>query len=272
MSDFLKTMAMESAIRASAAQGSVRSADLDLPIAPLTLGEFDVIAELKNRSPSEGALAGATSSHSERANRYVEGGAVAISVLTEPTQFAGELAHLKEVVNAVAASPVPVMRKDFLVDPIQILEARAAGASGVLLIMTMLSDKQIDDMLNCAYEHSMFVLLESFDQKDLRRSTTLLDDARHGEQAESCKLLFGVNTRDLRTLHVDPERLKTLGPHLPQDVACIAESGLHNSQDAAAAAGWGYRLALVGSALMRAPDPAQLIQEMLEAGRERRAA
>ncbi len=272
MSDFLKTMARESADRASAAQGSVRSADLDRPIVPLALGAFDVIAEIKNRSPSEGVLAGTASCRSEQATRYVGGGAAAISVLTEPTQFAGELAHLEEVVRAVAGSSVPVMRKDFLVDPIQILEARAAGASGVLLIVTMLSDRQIDDMLNCAYEHSMFVLLESFDAEDLQRSSALLDEAWHSEQAESGKLLFGVNTRDLRTLHVDPERLKMLGPHLPHGVACVAESGLHNEHDAAAVAGWGYSLALVGTALMRAADPGRLIQEMLEAGRARSTA
>ncbi len=272
MSDFLKTMARQSADRASAAQGSVRSIDLDLPLVPLQLGAFDVIAEIKNRSPSEGALAAASASRSEQAVRYVDGGAAAISVLTEPTQFAGELAHLEEVVRAVEHSAVPVMRKDFLVDPIQVLEARATGASGVLLIVTMLSEKQIEDMLNCAYEHGMFVLLESFDAEDLQRSSALLDETRYREQAERGKLLFGVNTRDLRTLHVDPERLKTLGPHLPQGCACVAESGLHNGHDAAAAAGWGYSLALVGTALMRSPDPGQLIQEMLTAGRERRAA
>ncbi len=272
MSDFLKTMARASADRASAAQGSLRSADLDLPLVPLQLGAFEVIAEIKNRSPSEGALAAASSSRSEQAARYVEGGAAAISVLTEPTQFAGELAHLEEVVRAVAHASVPVMRKDFLVDPIQILEARAAGASGVLLIVTMLSARQIEDMLNCAYEHAMFVLLESFDAEDLQRASALLDGARHREQAERGSLLFGVNTRNLRTLHVDPGRLKTLGPRLPQGCACVAESGLHNGHDAAAAAGWGYSLALVGTALMRSPDPGQLIREMLTAGRERRAA
>ncbi|MCH8307348.1 MAG: indole-3-glycerol-phosphate synthase [Proteobacteria bacterium] len=272
MSDFLKTMARQSADRASAAQGSVRSTHLDLPLVPLQLGAFDVIAEIKNRSPSEGALAAASASRSEQAVRYVEGGAAAISVLTEPTQFAGELAHLEEVVRAVEHSAVPVMRKDFLVDPIQVLEARATGASGVLLIVTMLSEKQIEDMLNCAYEHGMFVLLESFDAEDLQRSSALLDETRYREQAERGKLLFGVNTRDLRTLHVDPERLKTLGPHLPQGCACVAESGLHDGYDAAAAAGWGYSLALVGTALMRSPDPGQLIQEMLTAGRKRRAA
>ena len=172
----------------------------------------------------------------------------------------------------MADTSVAVMRKDFLVDPIQILEARASGASGVLLIATMLSDDQMSDMLSCAYEHNMFVLLESFDKVDLHRSAALLADPRHRDQAESDKLLFGINTRDLRTLHVDPERLKSLSPHLPEGVACVAESGLHDGDDAAAAASWGYSMALVGTALMRAADPGQLIHDMLKAGRERRAA
>ena len=272
MSDFLKTMAKESAVRAASVKGTVRSADLDLPVVPLCLESFDVIAEIKNRSPVEGALADDTVNRSDRACAYADSGAAAISVLTEPTQFGGDLAHLKEVVAAVGGNRVPVLRKDFLIDPVQILEARAAGASGVLLIATMLSDDQLNDMLNCAYEHALFVLLESFDEEDLRRSVALLEDARHGDQAASNNLLFGVNTRDLRTLHVDPKRLQTLGAQLPQGVACVAESGLHDGQDAAAAAGWGYRLALVGTALMRTNEPGQLIREMLEAGRGRRAA
>jgi indole-3-glycerol phosphate synthase len=272
MSDFLKTMAIHSAERASTAKDAVKSSDLDCAVFPLALASFDVIAEIKNRSPSEGALADETSSRGERALIYAQAGAAAISVLTEPTQFGGELAHLKEVVAAIEDNSVPVMRKDFLVDPIQILEARAAGASGVLLIATMLSDEQLDDMLGCAYEHDMFVLLESFDKRDLRRSVALLADSKHHDQAESQKLLFGINTRDLRTLHVDPERLQLLSAHLPDGVACVAESGLHDGDDAAAAASWGYSLALVGTALMRAPDPGQLIHDMLEAGRERRAA
>lgn len=272
MSDFLKMMAGVSADRAAAARGSVQSARLDLPVVPLTLSSFDVIAEIKNRSPSEGALAGQARDRGERAVRYVEGGAAAISVLTEPTQFAGELDHLEEVARVVLEARVPVMRKDFLVDPVQVLEARAAGASGVLLIMTMLSDRQVRDMLACAREHGMFVLLESFEEEDLLRSRSLLEEARQSEQAESGKLMIGVNSRDLRSLHVDPDRLKSLAVHLPPAVACVAESGLHNESDAAAAAAWGYSVALVGTALMRAAEPERLIRQMLAAGRERRAA
>ena len=259
-------------MRASSAKATVRSADLDLPVVPLRLDSFDVIAEIKNRSPSEGALENGPASREERALSYADGGAAAISVLTEPTQFGGHLDHLKDVVAAVSDNRIPVLRKDFLIDPVQILEARSAGASGVLLITTMLSDDQLNDMLNCAYEHALFVLLESFDEQDLRRSVALLDDARHGDQAASNKLLLGVNTRDLRTLHVDPERLQTLGGQLPQGAACVAESGLQDGQDAVAAAGWGYRLALVGTALMRASEPGQLIREMVQAGRNRSAA
>lgn len=264
-------MAKQSAERA-AATSAVRSSELDLPVFPLALGTFDVIAEIKNRSPAEGELADETSSRGERATTYAQAGAVAVSVLTEPTQFAGELAHLQDVVTAVHGVSTPVMRKDFLVDPVQIVEARAAGASGVLLIATILSDKQMKDMLNRAYEHDLFVLLESFDEDDLRRCTALLEDARHRDQAESDKLLFGINTRDLRSLHVDPGRLSSLSAHLPQGVACVAESGLQDGDDAAAAAGWGYSVALVGTALMRKPEPGELIRDMLEAGRERRAA
>ena len=227
MSDFLKTMANQSAERA-AATGAVRSSELDLPVVPLAIGRFDVIAEIKNRSPAEGELADETSSRGERATSYAQAGAVAVSVLTEPTQFAGDLEHLREVVTAVHGTSTPVMRKDFLVDPVQIVEARAAGASGVLLIATMLSDKQLKDMLNCAYEHELFVLLESFDEDDLRKCTALLEDTLHRDQAESDKLLFGINTRDLRTLHADPGRLSSLSAHLPQGVTCVAESGLHD--------------------------------------------
>lgn len=271
MSDFLKTMARQSAERA-AATATIRSSELDLPVLPLALGTFDLIAEIKNRSPAEGELADETSSRGERATSYAQAGAVAVSVLTEPKQFAGELAHLREVVAAVRGTSTPVMRKDFLVDPAQIIEARAAGASGVLLIATMLPNKQLKNMLNCAYEHDLFVLLESFDSDDLWRCTALLEDPRHRERAESDKLLFGINTRDLRTLHIDPGRLSSLSAHLPEGVACVAESGLHDGADAADAAGWGYSVALVGTALMRKPDPGKLIHDMLEAGRERRAA
>ena len=262
MSDFLKGMAQSSAARAAAAP-AFTDADFDKPVVPLSLGAFDVIAEIKNRSPAEGLLAkgdsdrvfGCDSDRVSRARAYSAGGAAAISVLTEPSRFDGELSHLEEVVAAVPG--MPVMRKDFLVEPVQVLEARAAGASGVLLITTMLDDGKLRAMLDCAFEHGMFVLLESFDKEDLERSAKFLDrDAR---------LLIGVNTRNLRTLEVDTERLQNLAPSLP-DTTCVAESGLKVADDAARVMDWGYSMALVGTALMRSDDPTSLIKDMRAAG------
>ena len=241
----------------------MRAADTDRPLKRLQLGAFDVIAEIKDRSPAEGELAGAGSDRAAQARRYAAGGAAAISVLTEPTRFAGSLAHLEEVVAAVPG--VPVMRKDFLVDPVQIVEARAAGASGVLLIVTMLDDGDLGEMLSCAADHGMFVLLESFDAADLARSRRLLDEPRHADRAAAGELLIGVNTRNLRTLEVDNGRLEKLAPLLPA-ARCVAESGLRTPQDAARAAELGYRLALVGTALMRSGDPAALVTGMRDAG------
>jgi indole-3-glycerol phosphate synthase len=267
MSDFLKTMASHSAERAAAVSGSFSSADFDKPVIPLTLSTFDVIAEIKDRSPAEGTLktpnSYGDSDHNSRAKSYAAGGAAAISVLTEPSRFDGDLAHLEAVVAAVPGTPV--MRKDFLVEPVQILEARKAGASGVLLIATMLSDKKLREMLDCAWEHGLFVLLESFDEEDLRRSSQLLDNSVDLEKADGGQLLVGVNTRNLRTLEVDPDRLKNLAPALPK-ARCVAESGLLVPDDAARVAGWGYSMALVGTALMRSDDPAALVTAMRDAG------
>ena len=266
MSDFLKEMAKSSAERAAAAK--VRTGDLDRPVVPLELDGFDVVAEIKSRSPAEGALGDANESRAVRAMRYAAGGAAAISVLTEPSRFDGALEHVTEVAAAVPRTPV--MRKDFLVEPVQVLEARAAGASGVLLIATMLGDDKLREMLDCAYEHKLFVLLECFDDADLSRAASLLERAADAERAASGQLLVGVNTRNLRTLDVDFGRLGTLAPSLPA-ARCVAESGLATSADAAHVAGLGYRLALVGSALMRSDDPAALIANMRRAGAERLA-
>lgn len=262
MSDFLQGMAKSSAQRAALAP-SFTDADFDKPVVPLSLGAFDIIAEIKQRSPAEGKL-GCQTPYSEskgvshlisRAQHYASGGAAAISVLTEPSRFDGELAHLAAV--AAAVPDTPVMRKDFLVEPVQVLEARKAGASGVLLIATMLDDAKLSSMLDVAFEHGMFVLLESFDESDLLRCARFLD--REGE------LLIGVNTRNLRTLEVDGDRLRRLGPSLPA-ARCVAESGLRSADDAAEVAAWGYTLALVGTALMRSDDPQELVRAMKAAG------
>jgi len=268
MSDFLQQMATLSAERAAAA-GSIRERDLDRPVVPLKLDAFDIIAEIKGRSPAEGALAGADLDRAAQARLYAKGGAAAISVLTEPSRFDGSLEHLEAV--AAAVPDTPVMRKDFLVEPVQVLEARKAGASGVLLIAAMLTDAKLRAMLDAAFELGLFVLLEAFDESDLARSAALLENPAEHDRAAAGKLLIGVNTRNLRTLEVDSGRLERLAPLLPT-ARCVAESGLKTAADAAAVAGWGYSLALVGSALMRSGDAAGLVAAMRAAGSARVAA
>ena len=265
MSDFLQTMAAASGERAAAVSPVFSSADFDKPLLPIATRGFGVIAEIKERSPAEGDLRLPGNDRLTQARRYAEGGAAAISVLTEPTRFAGDLAHLEAVVAAVPGTPV--MRKDFLVDPVQVSEARKAGASGILLIAAMLSDRRLREMLDRAWELGLFVLLESFDDDDLARSSRLLDNSNEGERGESGQLLIGINSRNLRTLEVDSMRLERLAPALPA-ATCVAESGLHHPDDAARVAGWGYRMALVGTALMRSADPAGLLAAMRASGAE----
>lgn len=261
MGDFLQTMAAASAERAERVP-LLAAADFDRPLLPIAVEPFGIIAEIKDHSPAEGTLAGPGADRRERARQYAAGGAAAISVLTEPSRFAGDLSHLEDVVDAVPDTPV--MRKDFLVAPVQVDEARAAGASGVLLIVAMLDDPGLRAMLDRAHEHGMFVLLESFDALDLDRAAAILNDDDASRIAEG-QLLIGINTRNLRTLAVDADRLEALAPKLPAGRA-VAESGLVTADDAERVAGWGYSMALVGTALMRTDDPASLVAAMREAG------
>lgn len=258
----LDEMARSSRIRADRALAlrprvAWREVALAAPTPPrLRLGAFDVIAECKRRSPAEGALsAEPIEGLVARARAYAGGGACAISVLTEPDRFDGDLDHLAAVAPAV---PVPAMRKDFLVDPVQLDEARLAGAGGALLIARMLDDRALAELLDAAAELGLFVLVECFDAEDCARTARAVVGRR--------EVLVGVNTRDLRTLGVDPGRLAALVPHLPQGVPWVAESGLHTPEDVEAAARLGYRVALVGTALMRSADPAAAVAALREAG------
>ena len=155
------------------------------------------------------------------------------------------------------------MRKDFLVDSYQVLEGRAAGASGVLAILRMLPRADLEKLIDTALELRMFVLLETFDEPDIELAHALVDARR----AHRDLLLVGVNSRDLVTLKVVPGRLDALASLLPTDFARVAESGVASAEDAARMAAVGYDLALVGSALMSADDPAQLARAMLAQGR-----
>jgi indole-3-glycerol phosphate synthase len=216
---------------------------------------FDLIAEIKPRSPAEGELA--DTDLGERAIVYQEGGARMISVLTEPEAFGGSL-HLLSAVSASAQ--VPVLRKDFLVDPYQVFEARAFGADGVLLIARLLSDQAMADLLEAVNETGMFALLEAFDEAELSRVNSIA--------ATSPRILVGVNCRDLETLRTAPSLHGDLASGLPSTTPSIAESGMLTAADIRRVASHGYRGALVGSALMRSDDPAALVGSMLAAGRE----
>jgi indole-3-glycerol phosphate synthase len=246
---------------------ALRAAVLGTPAPPplrLDRHGFDVIAELKLRSPSLGDLSAATVDPVSRLEGYADGGAAACSILTEPTRFDGDLDHLRLAAETLQTYGVPAMRKDFLVDPYQVIEARAYGASGVLLIVRMVPREQLVAMLDCAAEHGLFVLLEAFDADDLKLAASI---AREREGRDE-QVLMGLNCRDLETLEIDPKRFARLRGLLPLDWPAVAESGVQTPADAARVAGLGYRVALVGTGLMRRQDPARAVHELVEAGRK----
>jgi indole-3-glycerol phosphate synthase len=268
--DFLATMAASSRARSGAAQTALPARELkariaDLPAAPgLRLGGFDLIAEVKLRSPAVGLLkAAAEEDVGARVASYAHAGAAAVSILTEPSRFDGSLDDLVAGARALQPLAVPAMRKDFLVDAYQVLEGRLAGASGVLAILRMLPRADLEQLIDAALELNMFVLLEAFDATDIELAHVLVDARR----AQRRLLLVGVNSRDLATLQVVPGRLDALAASLPSEVKRVAESGVATPADAARAAASGYDLALVGSALMSAPQPAVLARAMLAEAR-----
>jgi len=268
--DFLNDMARSSRMRSAAAQAEAPERELrariaDLPATPvLKLGAFDLIAEVKLRSPAVGLLKPANDGEvGARVGTYANAGAAAVSILTEPSRFDGSLADLAAGAGALAPLDVPAMRKDFLVDAYQVLEGRLAGAGGVLAIIRMLPRKDLEQLIDAALELQMFVLLEAFDTPDIELAHALVDSRRDHHHL----LLVGVNSRDLTTLKVVPGRLDALVPQLPTAVKRVAESGVATAEDAARMAACGYDLALVGSALMSAADPALLARAMLAQGR-----
>jgi len=272
---FLDDMAVGSRERVRAAKRARSEAALErearsTPAPPplrLDPSGFDLIAELKLRSPAAGRLGAPDESVAARVTAYARAGSAAVSVLTEPSRFDGTLDDLASAARALAPLAVPAMRKDFLVDPYQVLEARAAGAGGVLAIVRMLSRGELDALLDCARALGLFVLLEAFDARDLELVRDLV--ASH---TGPHPLLAGVNCRDLGTLEVMPRRLLELSPLLPPGTPCVAESGVTSPADVREIAAAGYRLALIGSALMRGGDPGTLARTLLAAGRAVREA
>jgi indole-3-glycerol phosphate synthase len=215
-----------------------------------------VIAEVKRASPSAGSIAADVDPVS-LATAYETGGAAAISILTEPRHFAGSLDDLSRV-RSVAG--VPVLRKDFLVDPDQVLEARAFGADSVLLITSCVDASELDDLLATARSLGMEPLLETHSDNDLDRA--LGTDA----------LVIGVNARDLESLEIDvPAALERLR-RIPTDRVAVFESGVRSREDVVAAVEAGASALLIGEVLMRSSDPAATIEALLGVGDLRSAA
>ena len=272
---FLARMAAASRERVKAARAAesdaklARRAERTARPPRLLLDRFDVIAELKLRSPAAGGLAEKDFDKSAQLTAYARGGACAVSVLTEPAEFKGELWHLADAAAQLKPTKIPAMRKDFVTDPYQVLEARAAGAGGILVIVTMLDDSTVRALVDSARECGLFVLLEAFDRADLER---LADYDAAPVPNDPAPILAGVNCRDLRDLDVRFTRFAELAPYLPKHLPTVAESGIATTEQVATVARLGYRLALVGSSLMRAADPAAALAALIAAGRTTREA
>jgi len=275
MSGFLDDMASSAQARVHEALRQESFAALEqrarfAPPAPpfkLSAQGFDVIAELKLTSPAAGPLASQHGDWRARVVSYAQGGAAAVSVLTEPTRFDGSLQHLREASSLLSPLGIPAMRKDFLVDPYQVLEARAAGAGGILVIVRMLPREPLRALLDAAAALGMFVLLEAFDETDLQLAREVMEAPGAARGASKHIILIGINSRDLQTLKVVKERFEALAPSLPKDLPAVAESGVATAADALRMKQLGYRLALVGTALMTRDDPAALLREILAATR-----
>jgi indole-3-glycerol phosphate synthase len=273
--DFLEQMAAGSRQRADAAKRAHPEADLlaralASPLPPRLRRHpegFDLIAELKLRSPAVGQLKSGDEDVGARVTTYARAGAAAVSVLTEPSRFDGALTHLELATRVLAPLNVPAMRKDFLVDPYQVIEARVAGAGGVLVILRMLPRRELDALVERAGSLGLFVLLEAFDEGDIELMHSIVDQ----HAGTGVELLAGVNCRDLATLQIVPKRLDELAHLLPTKVPRVAESGVVSADDARRVAAAGYELALVGSALMQGGDPGKLAVAMLQTGRAARS-
>ncbi len=211
-------------------------------------GRLAVIAEIKRRSPSAGDIH-ASASALEQARRYQAAGAEAVSVLTDTRYFGGTLDDLREVTAHFRAGPPSpaCLRKDFMVHPLQVLEAREAGASAILIIVRALTDDEIVILRDAATAAGLAALFEIHDEPELARAL------RHGAR------LIGVNNRDLAVFKTDLGLSERLIPQFPRDVIAVSESGILSGEDAARVHRAGAHAVLVGEALMRAPDPAALI-------------
>ncbi len=205
-----------------------------------------VVAEIKRASPSKGDLA-PDLDPSTVAAAYEAGGATALSVLTEPAFFKGSIHDLQTARDAVS---IPVLRKDFIVDPYQIHESRAIGADAILLIVRILDDAQLRALLALTRDNGLDALVEVFDDADLDRALA------------AGATLIGINNRDLGTFATDLSNATTLARRIAPPAIAMALSGVASAADVAALAARGLSRFLVGEALVRSADPAALLREM----------
>lgn len=216
-----------------------------------------VIAEIKRRSPSAGDISAGASSETQ-ALRYQAAGADALSVLTDEKYFGGTLADLEGVTarfraDAAVAAPRPCIRKDFMVHPIQVLEARAAGAAAILIIVRALPDDEIATLHASARAAGLDALFEIHNEAELDRALG------HGAT------MIGVNNRDLAIFKCDLGLSERLIPRFPRHVVAVSESGIFTAADAARVRACGAHAILCGEALMKAPSPADLIADFRRA-------
>jgi len=245
--------------RAAEPLHELRARALELPAGPSFLTALQrpgvsVIAEVKRGSPSRGPLA-PDLDPAGLARSYSAGGASAVSVLTAPSGFRGSLADLV----AVAGTGVPALRKDFLVDPYQIWEARAAGASAVLLLAVVLDDGALRTMLDTAEEAGLDALLEVHDEQEMLRASAL------------APRIVGVNVRDLRDFTVENGRFAAVAGLRPSGAVLVAESGVNGPADVIAYAGAGADAVLVGEHLVTSRDPEGATRVLVAAGNSGRS-
>ncbi|MFT3867125.1 MAG: indole-3-glycerol phosphate synthase TrpC [Nibricoccus sp.] len=213
-------------------------------------GKLGVIAEIKRRSPSAGAIREGISA-TEQALRYQAAGASALSVLTDEKYFGGTLDDLRAVTAQFRDKPpaLPCIRKDFMVHPLQIAEAREAGASAILIIVRALTDDEIKILFSSAQAAGLDSLFEIHNEAELDRAL------KHGAK------IIGVNNRDLAIFKTDLSLSERLIPKFPRAITAVSESGIFTGADAARVRQAGAHAVLCGEALMKAPSPADLIAE-----------
>jgi len=218
--------------------------------ARLAAGQAAVIAEIKRASPSKGVLR-ESFEPAEIAASYARHGATCLSVLTDRDFFQGDPTHL---VSAREICPLPALRKDFLIDPYQVFEARHLGADCILLIVAALGDPQLAELAGLAVDLGMDVLVEVHDAEELERALAL------------GLPLIGINNRDLRTFETRLETTLRLRERIPADRLVVTESGIHTPEDVALMREHGIHAFLVGEAFMRAPDPGERLAGLFDAG------